>query len=220
MCQEWGKQFVYKILMVKHVYCGVRDMGFPLTKMGLNPFCHMLCFIVFPVSDICHGRMALTVEVVLSNSAVLWFWCCLFALQQAQWWGRDQSGSKVRAHSLWWWAMEVGRRSHVTVLDLCCQDASSTGSPVIVSSRTVYFCSSDAFWTKRYLFPGTVNTKVLESTSVWTWNSFVFCIIVLLWSQKCTMCEKSRRMRGRRYKFITFYFLWCPYFSCGVVCCW
>jgi hypothetical protein len=70
--QNFGGKTSWLHLIKKDVYFGVRDMGFPLTKMGLNSFCHMLCFVAFPVSDICHGRMALTLEVVLSNSAVLW----------------------------------------------------------------------------------------------------------------------------------------------------
>ena len=55
------------------VYCGVRDILFSLTKMRLYPFCHILCFSVFPVSEVCHGRMTWTREVVLNNCAALWF---------------------------------------------------------------------------------------------------------------------------------------------------
>jgi hypothetical protein len=77
-----GKQFVYKILVVEppgfmqsrtYIYCGVTDILFSLTKMRWNPFCHILCFSVFPVSEVCHGRMAVTEEGVLNNCAVLWF---------------------------------------------------------------------------------------------------------------------------------------------------
>lgn len=137
----------------------------------------------------------------------------MFALEQAQSWRRDQSGNKVRAHSCWWWAMEVGWKVTVTVVDLFFQDASFTVSPITALSPTVSRSSSDAFkpniiyllwqWTPRVLNPLLCECAVLVSSA----------LAIFLWlfmPQAGTMCQKSRRTR---YAFIIFNFLWCLCFS-------
>jgi len=127
--------------------------------------------------------------------------CCfvvlmlLVCLRTGSVWRQDHSGNKVGAHSYWWWTMEVG---YVIVVYFIFQDARFTVSPITALSRTVYFSNSDAFRTKHYLYIVTVNTKMLESTAIWTCSSCFLSIsstFKLFTPKECTMRQKCRIIR-------------------------
>ena len=105
-----------RLYLIKKVHT-LWSQSFPLPKWDL------IHSVIFHVSVIflCqkfvmagrHGQekwCSITVLFCGSNVACL-------PLKQAQWWRRDQSANKVRAHSCWWWAMEVGWKATIT----CCR---------------------------------------------------------------------------------------------------